>query len=278
MGKLWLGMACAMALVLGGCKDDGGESGNAGTTGAVGGTTGGSIAGTTGGSAGVAGTMTGGAGGVAGTMTGGMGGVAGTMTGGAGAMTGGVDGMTGGVGGMTGGMDAMTGGMDAMTGGMGGGTGEVTDTASCIAAATADGRTGACPECGCMKCLAEVMNCQDDGCQAVVTCGQAAGCSGSACYCGEGVDPINCAIFPGPSGPCINEIETASGLVAAGTCETKTCASALSMLATTDPDNAVQRARALSICTQGQRFAAATAATPEAPEIMGMCETECAAE
>ena len=271
MGKLWLGLACAVALGLGGCKDEGTDGGNAGTTGAVGGiggTTGGAAAGTTGGSAGTMGGMTGGA---AGTTVGGMtGGSAGTMGGTTGGSAGTMGGMTGGSAGTMGGM---TGGSE-MTGGMGGG--EVSDVDSCIAAAAADGRTGACPECGCMKCLAEVMNCQDDACQSVVTCGQNAGCSGSACYCGEGVDPINCAIFPGPSGPCMNEIEAASGLVADGTCTAMGCASALSMLATTDPNNAVQRARALSICTQGQRYAPATAATPEAPEIMGMCETECA--
>jgi len=272
MRKLWLGVACAIALGLGGCKDEA-DDGNAGTgavSGGVGGMTGGTVAGTTGG--GTAGTMGG--------MTGGAAGTVGGMTGGS-PTTGGMGGMTGGAGGMmTGGMGGMTGGMGGTTGGTGGGSVEVTDTASCIAAAAADGRTGACPECGCMKCLAEVMNCQDEGCQAVVTCGQAAGCSGSACYCGEGVDALTCAFYPataGPSGPCVTEIETASGLVANGMCETKACASLLSMLSTTDPNNAVQRARALSICTQGQPFAAATPATPEAPEIIGMCEAECAA-
>ena len=127
-----------------------------------------------------------------------------------------------------------------------------------------------------MKCLAEIMNCQDEACNSVVACGQAAGCSGSECYCGVGVDPVVCAIT-GASGPCMNEIATASGLIGTGSCsEAQYCASDLSMLGTTDPDNPVQRARALSVCTQGQRASAGSPPLVEpTPEIMGMCQTEC---
>jgi hypothetical protein len=275
MDKRIRGIAGALALVVSmGCTD-GGSDGGPSTSGA----------GAMGGGGGAGGGGAGGVGGVGGVGAGGVGGVGGGGVGGGGA--GGVGGV-GGVGGASGTMGGSAGtsagsaGTEAGSAGSAGtmmiADGGVTDSASCIAAAAADGRTGACPECGCMKCLAEIMNCQDEGCQAVVACGQASGCSGSACYCGAGVDAIACAFYPvtaGPSGPCINEIESASGLVAAGTCNPKECASPLSMLATSDPDNAVQRARALSICTQGQPFAAATAATPEAPEIMGMCEAEC---
>jgi hypothetical protein len=77
----------------------------------------------------------------------------------------------------------------------------------------------------------------------------------------------------------MNEIATASGLVADGTCTANDqCASPLSMLAMTDPTNPVQRARALSVCTQGQRASAGSPPLVEpTPEIMGMCQTECAA-
>ena len=246
----WLkSVATALALAaLVGCTSSDGDDGNAGT----------SAAGATG--------AVGGAGGVAGTIGGTTGGTAGTEAGAAGTEAG----------------SAGAAGTEAGSAGAAGtmmmADASVDDVTACIADAASKGRTGACPECGCMKCLAEIMNCQDEGCQGVVTCGQDSGCSGSACYCGEGVDALTCAFYPtlaGPSGPCISAIETASGLVADGTCATKECASQLSMLAMTDPDNAVQRARALSICTQGQPFAAATALTPEAPEIQGMCETEC---
>lgn len=261
-------VAALMLAAAMGCTSEEGDGGNnagsAGVTGAVGGVAGGQ-AGTSGGIGGAAGGGAGTTGGAAGVMGGDSGGMAGVNGGVGGVNGGGIGGGLGGEGGSVGG--------NGGAGGEGGGSGD--PVATCIADAAANGRTGACAECGCMKCLAEIMNCQDEGCQAVVACGQTNGCSGSACYCGAGVEPLACAIFPGPSGPCINEIEAASGLVANGTCATKTCASALSMLSTTDPNNAVQRARALSVCTQGQRYAAATGVTPETPEIMGMCETEC---
>jgi hypothetical protein len=275
MDKRFFFMAGAFALVaVAACSDSGSDDGpsNAGA-GAIGGTAG----------VGGGGTGGGGAGGVGGGGAGGVGGVGGVGGGGAGGVggVGGVGGAAGTMGGSAG-TSAGSAGTEAGSAGSAGtmamGDGGVNDAASCIAAAAADGRTGACTECGCMKCLAEIMNCQDEPCQSVVTCGQAAGCSGSACYCGVDVDPIVCAIS-GASGPCMNEIATASGLV--GTSDTCTannaCASDLSMLGDTDPDNPVQRARALSVCTQGQRASAGSPPLVEpTPEIMGMCETECA--
>jgi hypothetical protein len=263
-----LGLAGAIALaVLAGCNDDG-SSGNAGAgaMGGVGGAAGGGVGGSAGGGVGGATGGVGGATGGVGGATGGVGGAAGVMAGTTGGTAGTMGGMTGG----TAGTEAGSAGTMAM------GDGGVTDSASCIASAAADGRTGACTECGCMKCLAEIMNCQDEACSSVVSCGQAAGCSGSDCYCGIGRDAIQCAII-GAEGPCMNEIATASGLVADGTCAANNeCASPLSMLAMTDPDNAVQRARALSICSQGQRASAGSPPLVEpTPEIAGMCMTEC---
>jgi hypothetical protein len=273
MDKRIFGMAGALALVaVMGCSDSGSDGGPSN-----------SGAGAMGGGGGVGG---GGAGGLGGAGAGGVGGVGGGGgVGGAGA-AGGVGGVGGGgVGGASGTMGGSAGTSAGSAGTEAGSAGSagtmmvdsgVNDTASCIAEAAADGRTGACPECGCMKCLAEIMNCQDEGCQSVVACGQAAGCSGSDCYCGIDADPVICAIL-GAEGPCMNEIAVASGLVADGTCTANNlCASPLSMLGMNDPDNAVQRARALSICTQGQEASPGSPPTvPASPEIMGMCEAEC---
>ncbi len=237
-------------------------AGGANTSGGVGGSTGGvgGATGGVGGASGGAGGATGGAGGASGGAGGASGGVGGMMAG-QGGMTGGV----GGEGGMTGGMGGM-GGMGG-EGGMGGGD----PTAECIANAAADGRTGACPECSCMKCLPEIMNCQDEACRNVVSCGQDAGCSGSACYCGT-APTFECAVLGMAMGACITEIETAAGVIPSMCSTSGQCAQFLTDL---PEDNPVSRARALSICSSGQRFAEATTLTEEVPEIMGMCQTEC---
>jgi hypothetical protein len=164
-----------------------------------------------------------------------------------------------------------------------GGAGGADDSAMCIANAAAmdPPRTGACTECGCMKCLTAINNCQDPECSSVVACGQMEGCRGRDCYCGAGVNVITCA-GGFPEGACKEEIEAASGLVADATCTANNCAASLAEI--TNPDgamydatNPVSRANAVSICTRGQL------ADPGIPGVVeptiaiaGMCETECA--
>jgi len=218
-------------------------------------------------------------------------GTAGVAAAGIGGMTAaGIGGMTAaGTGGMTaagtGGMTAAgTGGMTAagaggMTAGGTGGGGGGDPTATCIADAAAMGRTGACTECGCMKCLAEIMNCQDQPCADVVACGQTNGCKGRDCFCGSNLDAIMCAIN-GAQGPCIPEIASAAGVCTAGM--EAMCASDLSAVtnptsAMYDANNPVSRANAVSVCTRGQEAdpGVPLAGIPAVEAIAGMCETEC---
>jgi hypothetical protein len=151
----------------------------------------------------------------------------------------------------------------------------------CIQMAADMGRAGPCSECGCNKCLAKLMNCQDEACASVVRCGQTKGCAGRACFCGT-KDPLNCALF-GADGPCMMEIAAAAGEDVCGPpAQYSMCAAALASATNNDPsnpsydpENPVSRANEVSICTRGQEAAEMTAVTPAVPEIMGMCETEC---
>lgn len=200
----------------------------------------------------------------------------GTMT--PGTMTPGT--MTPGMDTMTPGTDEMTPGMDTMPmAGVGGGdnTGTMSEAQTCIDDAAAMGMTDACTVCGCTNCTAEINDCADDACRAIVDCGRAAGCSGSDCYCGIGADPIVCALT-GATGPCMQEIVDASGLLGTEGCTSvELCASPLTMLGDTDPTNAVERASALSVCSQGQEASDGVplANIPPSEAIAGMCETEC---
>jgi hypothetical protein len=163
-------------------------------------------------------------------------------------------------------------GMDAA------GTGGADATQECIAEAAAMNRTGACTECGCMRCLQDIMNCTDEACSSVVACGQAAGCKGRDCYCGVGVDVLMCAIN-GASGPCMNEIATASGVCtgAANMCATMLSAVTNPTSDMYDANNPVSRANAVSVCTRGQvADPGVPLLVPAVPAIAGMCETECA--
>jgi hypothetical protein len=280
MSALGLGALVTALIAISGCKtevDD--PSGGAGA-----GVVGIPVAGATAGAGAGAAGLSGGAGGAAGVGTAGAAGTDGMTAAGTGGMTAaGTGGMTAaGTGGMTaagsGGMTAAgAGGMNA--GGMGGGGG-ADGSATCIANAAAmdPPRTGACTECGCMKCLAEIMNCQDPECSSVVACGQMSGCSGRACYCGT-ESLVSCA-FGNGNGECMAEIEAASGLVANGMCTANGCATVLAEVtnpsgAMYDANNPVSRANAVSICTRGQLASDGEGVVDPTPAITGMCETEC---
>ncbi len=261
---LGLGAVLSACLVVGGCKNEVDDpNGGAGTGVPLGGSTAG------GGAGGVSGTAAAGIGGMTAAGTGGMtaGGTGGMTTGGTGGMT------AGGTGGMNAGG---TGGMNA--GGTGGGGGG-DPTAMCIADAAAMNRTGACTECGCMKCLDKIDACQDELCANVVACGQMHGCKGRDCYCGVGVDAIMCAVN-GATGPCMMEIATAAGVCMAGmeaNCATDLSAVTNPTSAMYDATNPVSRANAVSVCTRGQVAdpGVPIAGIPASPAIAGMCETEC---
>jgi hypothetical protein len=270
---LGLGAMLCASIASGGCKtevdDPVGQAGSGvqqtgGAGGAITAGTSGAAAGGTGGmtAPGIAGMTAGGTGGMTAAGTGGMtaGGTGGMIAAGTGGMT------AGGTGGMTAGG----------TGGGGGGGGDA--TAMCIADAAAMGRTGACTECGCMKCLDKINDCQDDLCANVVACGQMNGCKGRDCYCGVGVDALMCAIN-GATGPCMMEIATAAGVCTAGM--ESLCASDLSAVtnptsAMYDATNPVSRANLVSVCTRGQVADPGVPGIVAAvPAIAGMCETEC---
>ena len=263
---VWVGLACAL-IAIAGCKtevDGGNNTAGVGAGVPFAGAGAGGLAGAAGvaGIAGVSGAA-GGAGVVAGVSGGGAGGVSGAGAGAGGVAGAGAGGAGAGAGGWAG---AGAGGAGA---GAGGG-----DAATCIADAAAMDRTGPCPECSCNKCLAQIMACQDEPCMNIVNCGQDAGCKGRECYCGT-ADVLTCGLGQ-PNGMCRMVIETSSGLVADGTCTANNCASPLSMLSETDPDNPVNRANALSVCSRGQDAAEEVPGiAPAVPEIMGMCETEC---
>jgi len=267
---LGLGVVLSAWLVVAGCKTEVDDPNGAGGTGVpLGGSTAGvGAAGVSGAAAaGIGGMSAGGAGGMTAAGTGGI-----TAAGTGGMTAAGTGGMTAaGTGGMTAGG---TGGMTA--GGTGGGDGD--GSAMCIADAAAMGRTGACTECGCMKCLEKINGCQDDLCADVVACGQMNGCKGRDCYCGVGVDAIMCAIN-GATGPCMMEIATAAGVCTAGmeaNCATDLSAVTNPTSAMYDANNPVSRANAVSVCTRGQ---VADPGVPglvdPVPAIAGMCETEC---
>ncbi len=82
----------------------------------------------------------------------------------------------------------------------------------------------ACEECACSSCTTEMDACKalagnaaegpaagqpkSELCQAVVRCGQAAGCRGTACYCGT-ADLVSC-LTGSADGPCMAEINAAA--------------------------------------------------------------------
>jgi hypothetical protein len=277
---LGLGALVTGLIAIGGCKtevDDPNQSDGVvgtpmagATAGAGAGAGAAGMSGAGGAATGTAGVGTSGAGGMTASGTGGM-----TASGTGGMTAAGTGGMTAaGTGGMT---AAGAGGMNA--GGMGGGGG-ADGSATCIANAAAmdPPRTGACTECGCMKCLAEIMNCQDPECSSVVACGQMSGCSGRACYCGT-ESLVSCA-FGNGNGQCMAQIEAASGLVASGMCTANNCATVLAEVtnpsgAMYDASNPVSRANAVSICTRGQLASDGEGVVDPTPAITGMCETEC---
>jgi cysteine-rich repeat protein len=74
--------------------------------------------------------------------------------------------------------------------------------------------SSACRECTCSSCAEETVACLNSGdpvddmdCQAVIACGEANGCSGQDCYCGD-QDLFWCLILGG-NGPCKSEIQAA---------------------------------------------------------------------
>jgi hypothetical protein len=195
------------------------------------------------------------------------GGTGGMMAGGTGGM------MAGGTGGMASDDDGGTVPM-----GDGGGT---SDSAMCIAMGAAKNppRTGACTECGCNKCLAELSNCADDKCDGIVACALKNHCKGRDCYCGDQT-AIACATGAA-MGPCMMEIATASGICDMNSLDT--CAQMLAAVGDStsdmyDANNPVTRANAVGKCTQGQNASPEEGGgvVPALPAIMGMCETECA--
>jgi hypothetical protein len=264
-------VCAAIALAGFGCKTEPADTGGAAGVAPL--QSGGMAApGGTGGGVGAAGTTAGTGTGPGGTGAAGMATGAGT----------GAAGMTAAAG--TGGMTAAgTGGMTAagaggMTAGGAGGAGGGDPVATCIANAAAMGRTGACTECGCMKCLAEINNCQDEPCASVVACGQMNGCRGRDCFCGAGRNALDCALM-GAQGVCMNEIAAAAGICPG---EPMTCATDLSAITNPtsnvyDAMNPVSRANQVSICTRGQVAdeGVPIAGIPATPAIAGMCETEC---
>jgi len=114
---------------------------------------------------------------------------------------------------------------------------------ACMSAFTAQGQSADCAACACTMCAAEVSALSvsaefQQKAQAVVDCGRANCCAGTACYCGT--DLAGC-VTGTPSGPCVAQIEAAAGAMgAAGV--TGPCA---------DSTNACGAASALGLCLTG---------------------------
>lgn len=160
---------------------------------------------------------------------------------------------------------------DEEDGGAGSGGGN-----TCVDDGTMNGLSQACAECGCTKCAQQVNNCQDAACQSVLSCGVRTGCRGTDCYCGIGVPVATCLMQPA-TGPCMNEIVAASGVVVGMTtgCSTAdACAVALST-ARTDPANPLYRANAVSECNSGAPAVMDAQGNVTTPAIQGMCSAEC---
>jgi hypothetical protein len=122
-----------------------------------------------------------------------------------------------------------------------------------------------------------VNSCQDAACQSVLACGIRTGCKGTDCYCGVGVAVADC-LNTGASGPCMNEIVAASGVmvgVTAGCTEVSKCAVALSTLRT-DPTNPLYHADQVSQCTKGADAVTDAMGMVTTPAVPGMCMAECA--
>ncbi|HVK77411.1 MAG TPA: hypothetical protein VM734_29090 [Kofleriaceae bacterium] len=120
---------------------------------------------------------------------------------------------------------------------------ELTATAAaCLTAATTGGETSLCASCECGSCPAEAGRCfdGDPACAALVACEHAAGCTGDACYCGDGLAALTCLLVP--RGPCVAEIDAATGRRGLGAVWT----------ARRDPAGALARAEALVACGRTQ--------------------------
>ena len=169
---------------------------------------------------------------------------------------------------------AMTTGCPAEDDG-GGGSGGSGDM--CVDNGTASGLTPACASCGCTKCAAQVATCQDAACQSVLACGVSAGCTGTACYCGIGVAVADCLNI-GASGPCMQQIVAASGVVigSTGCSAVDKCAVALSPL-TMQMGNPLYAANQVSACTKGTPAVMDAMGAITTPAVPGQCAavTEC---
>lgn len=160
---------------------------------------------------------------------------------------------------------------DTDDGGAGNGGGN-----ACVDNGTMNGLSPACAECGCTKCATQVSACQDAACQSVLACGIRTGCTGTDCYCGIGVAVTACLQQPA-TGPCMNEIVAASGVMVGSTgCATAdSCAVALSGLRTM-VGNPLYSSNAVSECTKGTAAVTDAMGMVTTPAVPGMCMAECA--
>lgn len=97
----------------------------------------------------------------------------------------------------------------------------------------------ACEMCACLNCTQLVLDCYDSGdanrdmqCESVVSCARDYDCTGTPCYCSN---VVTC--FTTPDGPCVDEIQDASG------------GAALVAGCTADPSCSVGRANNLGTCS-----------------------------
>jgi hypothetical protein len=121
-------------------------------------------------------------------------------------------------------------------------------------------------QCACRSCAVQVMACvasarpdsgepdggdaeRDDLCRDMVECSLAFGCSGTECYCGEGVDQVTCLSNAnsdgGTMGPCARTVTAAGGCLgdpSPGDCVLRQ---------RNDPSTAIGRAVAVGSCTTG---------------------------
>jgi len=124
-----------------------------------------------------------------------------------------------------------------------------TTASACLAAAGAGGETKLCASCECGSCAADTTACFESApCATLAACEHAAGCTGDACYCGEGLAAVSCPFVP--HGPCVAEIDAAIAGHGLGKLWT----------ARKNPAGALARAEALVACGAVQ------------------CETACAAD
>jgi hypothetical protein len=122
--------------------------------------------------------------------------------------------------------------------------------------------------CACMYCAVPLAACReshrvepdgdldrDNRCRAIVSCALGARCTGSECYCGQGVDLGTCLDQETPTGPCAQVIADAAGCVR----EDATCVfDQISKLG-----SAIHRAFQLSECMGNPVFGIAERCPPE---------------